>query len=179
MTDMDIESVKAKLRQVRPFLDQMRACKGMAFGDKEVKFDTALSAFLSAGRSVMYRLEQMASYETWRKGWDAQNPSKDSLLKCIHYKRGTDVHGRGSGYIAKPGEEIKVGSGSFYSDESGKVEVWGCPSPLLGVDLSATISKPEYVFDVCGTELPVIETCAEYLATIEQMVAQFEADTSS
>jgi hypothetical protein len=176
---MDIESVKAKLHQARSFLDEMRACQGRAFGDKEAKFEKAKGGFLGAGRSVVYRLEKMASYETWRKGWDAQNPSKDSLLKCIHNKRDTDVHERGSGHIAKPGEEIKVGSGSSYSDESGKLEVWGSPSPLLGVDLSATISKPDYVFDVCGTERPVTEACAEYLATLEQMVAQFEADTSS
>jgi hypothetical protein len=179
MTDMDIDSVNAKLHQARSFLDEMRACKGRAFGDKEAKFEKALGGFLGAGRSVVYRLEKMPNYTTWRKGWDAQNPSKDSLLKCIHDKRDTDVHERGSGHIAKPGEEIKVGSGSFYADESGKLEVWGCPTPLHGVELGATISKPDYVFDVCGTERPVIEACEEYLATIEQMVAQFEANSSS
>jgi hypothetical protein len=75
--DMDIDSVKAKLHQVRSFLDEMRACKRKTFGDREAKFDKALSGLLGAGRAVVYRLEKMPSYETWRKEWDAQNPSQD------------------------------------------------------------------------------------------------------
>jgi hypothetical protein len=171
--DMDIESVKTKLRQATSSLDEMRAYKRRVFGDNDAKFGKALSGFLGAGRSVVYLLEKMASYKTWRKEWNAENPSKDRLLKCIHDKRDTDVHEGSPGHTAKPGEEIKVGSGSSYSDESGKLEVWGPPG------LDATISKRDYVFDVCGTERPVTEACAEYLAALEQMVAQFEADTSS
>jgi hypothetical protein len=53
MTDMDIDSVNAKLHQARSFLDEMRACKGRAFGDKEAKFEKALGGFLGAGRSVV------------------------------------------------------------------------------------------------------------------------------
>ena len=83
------------------------------------------------------------------------------------------MHEGSPGHTPKPGEKIKVGTGSSYSDESGKLEVWGPPG------LDATISKRDYVFDVCGTERPVTEACAEYLAALEQMVAQFEADTSS
>jgi hypothetical protein len=49
----------------------------------------------------------------------------------------------------------------------------------MGVDLGATISKPQYVFDVSGTERPVSEMCAEYLTVLEQMVAKFKADTCS
>ena len=75
--------------------------------------------------------------------------------------------------------EIEVGPGSSYSDKFGRLEVWGSPSPLLEVDLSTTISKTDYVFDVCGTERPVTEACAEYLMVLEQMVAKFEADTSN
>jgi hypothetical protein len=54
----------------------------------------------------------------------------------------------------------------------------GSPSPLMGDDLGATISKPQYVFDVDGTERPVTEVCAEYLTVLEQMVAKYKADTS-
>jgi hypothetical protein len=170
---MDIESVKTKLHQARSSLDEMRACKRRVFGENEAKFGKALSGFVGAGRSVVYLLEKMASYKTWRKEWNAENPSKDRLLKCIHDKRDTDVHEGSPGHTAKPGEKIKVGTGSSYSDESGKLEVWGPPG------VSATISKRDYVFDVCGTERPVTEACEEYLATLEQMVAQFEAATSS
>ena len=177
--DMDIESVKTKLHQARSSLDEMRACKRRAFGDNEAKFGKALSGFLGAGRSVVYLLEKMASYKTWRKEWNSENPSKDRLLKCIHDKRDKEVHEGSPGHTPKPGEKIKVGPGSSYSDESGKLEVFGSPSPLLEVDLSTTISKTDYVFDVCGTERPVTEACAEYLTVLEQMVAKFEADTSN
>ena len=177
--DMDIESVKTKLHQARSSLDEMRAYKRRVFGDNDAKFGKALSGFLGAGRSVVYLLEKMASYKTWRKEWNGENPSKDRLLKCIHDKRDTDVHEGSPGHTPKPGEKIKVGTGSSYSDESGKLEVWGSPSPLLEVDLSTTISKTDYVFDVCGTERPVTEACAEYLMVLEQMVARFEGDTSS
>ena len=54
----------------------------------------------------------------------------------------------------------------------------GSPSPLLGVDLRATISKPRYFFDVDGAERPVTEVCAEYLTVLERMVARYEADTA-
>jgi hypothetical protein len=71
----------------------------------------ALSGFLGAGRSAVYRLEKMANYESWREAWNAQNLSKDSRLKCIHDKRDTDVHEGGSGPIVKS-KQIKVGVGS-------------------------------------------------------------------
>ena len=174
---MHSETVNVKLHQGRSFLDDMRACERRAFGDKEGKFNKALAGFLGAGRSVVYRLEKMPSYETWRKAWDAQNPSKDRLLKCIHSKRDTDVHERDPDRIVKS-KQIKVASGSSYSDESGTLEVWGSPGPLLEVDLGATIYVPQYFFDIDGTERPVTEVCAEYLMMLEQMVAQYEAETS-
>jgi hypothetical protein len=125
----------------------------------------------------VYRLEKMANYETWREAWNAQNPSKDSCLKRIHDKRDTDVHEGGSGPIVRL-KQIKVGVGDSYSDKSGTLESWGTPSPLIDVDTGATIYVPQHFFDIDGTERPVTEVCAEYLTALEQMVAQYEADTS-
>jgi len=109
---------------------------------------------------------------------DAQHQSEDRLLKYMHRKRAKEFHARGSGGRVETGE-IKVGSGSFYSDKAGKVEAWGSPSPLMGVDVSAAVFKHQYFFDVFGTQRPVTEVCEEYLRVLEQMVARFEADTSS
>jgi hypothetical protein len=175
---MGIESVEAKLHEARSFLEEMRNQEKKAFGDRG-RFDHLLSAFLNAGRSVDNRLrhEFKATYPAWRKAWNAEHPSEDRILKSMHDKRDTDFHERGSGRIVKT-KEIKVGIGSSYSDQSGTLEVWGSPSPLMGVDLGATISKPQYVFDVSGTERPVTEMCAEYLMLLEQMVAKYKADTS-
>src|SRR5215471_2671484 len=64
---------------------------------------------------------------------------EDACAACItRYEGSNDVHKRGSGHIAKT-EEIKVGTGSSYSDKEGKVESWGSPSALMGVDTSATV----------------------------------------
>jgi hypothetical protein len=173
---MGIENVEAKLHEARSFLDQMRHQEQRAF---KSQFHHYLSAFLNAGRSVDNRLrhEYKATYPTWRQTWDTQHPSEDRLLKETHDRRATDFHERGSGLIVKS-QQIKVGSGSSYSDKSGKLEVWGSPSPLMGVDLGATISKPQYVFEIRGAERPVTEVCAEYLAMLQEMVGQFKADQS-
>jgi hypothetical protein len=175
---MGIESVEAKLHEARSFLDEMRDQEQQAFGDSS-RFDHLLSAFLNAGRSVDYRLrhEFEATYPAWRMAWNAKHPSEDRILESMHAKRRVEVHESGSGRIVKSAQ-IKIGSGSSYSDKSGTLEVWGSPSPLMGVDLGATISKPRYVFDKCGTERPVTEVCAEYLTVLEQMVVKYKADTS-
>jgi hypothetical protein len=39
-------------------------------------------------------------------------------------------------------KEIKVGSGGSYSDSSGKLEVFGPPSAVIGVDTGATVYMP-------------------------------------
>jgi hypothetical protein len=174
---MAIETVRAKLNEARSFLAEMRDQEQRAFGDKKAQFDKALSGCLGAGRSAVYRLEKMPGYKTWREAWNAQNPSKDSLLKSVHDKRNTDVHERGFGHIAKP-VEIKVGIGGSYSDKSGTLQSWGSPSPSVGVDTRTTVHLSQHFFDVDGTERPVTEVCAEYLTVLEQMVAQYEADTS-
>ena len=108
--------------------------------------------------------------------WDAQHQSEDRLLKYMHRKRAKEFHARGSGGRVETGE-IKVGSGSFYSDKAGKVEAWGSPSALMGVDVDVTIFKQKHLFNVFGANLPVTEVYAKYLTVLEQMVAQFEADT--
>jgi hypothetical protein len=173
---MALEAVKAKLHEARSFLDEMRGQEQMAFGDKS-QFDHFLSAFLSAGRSVDYRLrcECKATYPGWRDKWNAQHTSEDRLIELMHNIRASEVHARGSGRSAKS-EQIKVGIGGSYSDKSGTLEIMGSPSPLMGGDMGATISKPLYIFNVFGTERPVTEVCNEYLTLLDQMVAQYEAD---
>jgi len=169
---------RGKLQEAREFLDEMRRQEQKAFGDKS-RFDYYLSAFLSAGRTVDYRLrhEYKESYPAWREKWNAQHPSEDRLLKFMHEKRRVEIHEGGSGRISRS-EQIKIGVGGSYSDESGTLEVMGSPTPLMGHDVGATITKARYFFDVDGTEGSVTEVCADYMTALERMVADFEAEMS-
>jgi hypothetical protein len=121
---MALDSVKTKLHEARSALSEMRDEEQKAAG--ESRYDHRLNAFLSAARSVDYRLrcECPNTYPDWRKQWNAQHPAEDSLVVFINSKRTDDVHKRGSGRTAKT-EEIKVGTGSSYSD--------GRESPELGI----------------------------------------------
>jgi hypothetical protein len=170
---MSIDSVKAKLYEAKSALSDMREEEQKAAG--ESRYDHRLNAFLSAARAVdnKLRYECPTTYPNWRKNWNVQYRADDLILEFINSKRAEEFHAGGSGRTGKA-EEIKVGTGSSYSDKGGKVESWGSPSALMGTDTSATISKHQYLFD----DRPATEVCEQGLAILEQMVAQFEADTS-
>jgi hypothetical protein len=174
---MAIDTVKAKLHEARSSLNEMRDEEQKAAG--ESRYNDRLSAFLSAARSVDYRLrcEYPATYPDWRKKWNVQHPAEDRLLEFLHNKRGHEVHGRGSCPSVET-EEIKVGTSSSYSDKAGTLQGGGSPSTLTGVQSSAATFKRKHFFNVSGIKRSVTEVCAEYLTVLEQMVAQFEADTS-
>jgi hypothetical protein len=173
----DIEPVKNKLGEARRHLADMRSQEQRAFGSR---FDDCLNAFLSAGRTVDYRLrrEYKATYPAWRTKWSAQHQLEDRLLEFIHKDRDVEIHESGSRRIVRV-EPIRIGIGGSYSDASGTLEVWGSPTLLLGDSAGATINKARYVFNVDGTERSVTEVCAEYLTTLEGMVADFEADLAT
>jgi hypothetical protein len=170
---MPIEIVKAKLHEARSYLNEMRD-EEKAFGPR---YYDRLSAFLSAARSVDYRLrcEYGDTYRSWRTTWNAQYQYEDHLLKCMHDKRDDEVHACGSGLSAKS-EEIKIGAAGGYSDKSGTFQSTGAPKALSGHDATGRTSKQTYLLNVCGTERPATEACEEYLTVLQKMVAQFEAD---
>jgi hypothetical protein len=173
---MNIENVHKKLGEARLFLGKMRERESLAF-DKG-QFDPHLSAFLNATRTVDYRLrhEQKKTYPKWRKAWDAKlTPAEDSLIKFMVDDRNVEVHGSGSGRSTKT-EEIKVGN--EYSDASGTVTTGGSGTLIASglPGMGAIIHKPAYYFTISGAERKATEACAEYLALLERMVAQFEAD---
>jgi hypothetical protein len=170
-TQMTIDSVEAKLREAETFLSQMRDQQDRAFGDN--KFDEYLSAFVGAGRAAVFQLERKYkfTYRDWRKGWNDQHNDKNLILKSMHDRRDANTHeGKALGHTNSP-EQIKVGSGSFYSDKSGRLENFSSPGPLMDADLSVTTLKPRYFFD----DRPVLEACEEYLAALKQMVADFKS----
>jgi hypothetical protein len=167
---MNIEGVEKKLREARFFLNEMIERERMAFGDGE-RFDFYLSAFLSAGRTVDYRLRhQQTAYPTWRTAWDTRNPAQQGLIKFMVDDRNIEVHESGSSRSTKT-EEIKVPVGGTYSDKSGTLQSMGSPWAA-----PAVIGKPTYNFTIDGTDRKATDACGEYLALLEQMVAAFKAD---
>jgi len=65
----------------------------------DILFVNCDSAFLSAARTVDYRLrhEHGTSYENWRAAWDkGLSPQQDSLNKFMTDDRAMEVHESGS-----------------------------------------------------------------------------------
>jgi hypothetical protein len=176
---MNLEQIGKKLREADFFLGKMREQESRAFGDKE-PFDFFLSAFLSATRTVDYRLrhEQKAIYPKWRAAWNASlSPGQNALIKYMVDDRNVEVHESGSGRSLKS-EEIPISGSTTYSDKSGTLHVFAPPRALMpdkaGPDV--VISKPSYHFTIGGTERSATEACAEYLSLLSGMVGQFKAD---
>jgi hypothetical protein len=164
----NVENVEKKLREAKFFLNKMSEQERLAFGDKE-PFDFYLSAFLSAARTVDYRLchEQAATYKVWRKTWDASlTPTENGLIKFMVDDRNIEVHESGSSHHMKM-QGTKV-VGNMYSDKSGTLTTIAAPGTSPTV-----IYKPAYNFTIAGTERKAAEACGEYLTLLEQMVTEF------
>jgi hypothetical protein len=71
-------------------------------------------------------------------------------------------------------EEVKVGVGGSYSDDSGTLTSMGSNIPGSGMG-GGVVYKPHYYFTIDDVERDVTEVCAEFLALLERMVAQFKA----
>jgi hypothetical protein len=179
-----IETGEKKLREAHRFLNEMRAQEQKAFGDKE-PFDHWLSAFLSAGMSVRDALHVEGggahdkTVKKWKETWEGQlPPAQKCIYDFMREDRNREVHRSGSQRVVES-KDVKVGVGGSYSDKSGTLTVMGSPSVLLGTDTGATISMPQYSFDICGVKRRVTEVCAEYLNLLEQMVAHYKANASN
>ena len=167
---MDLPTVDKKLREAIFFLKKMVEHEKLLFADKEI-FDFYLSAFLSATRTVDYRLrhEQAALYPIWRKAWDKTlTPAMEHLMKFLVDDRNVEVHARGSVRMEKV-EKIPIGNNYF--DGSGKVT---CVTPI-GYP-PAMVHKPAYFFTIDGTEQKARDACAAYLSLLRGMVEKFKAD---
>jgi hypothetical protein len=162
---LDLVRVHKKLLETQFFLYKMikqerRIFIGANPYDPFEQFDHYLSAFLSAARTVDYRLrhEQKAIYPDWRKAWDASlTLEENALIKFMVDDRNVEVHRSGSSR-----NEAREGIGT--------VTIGGMPP--------AVADKITFNFTIEGAERKVTEGCAAYLALLQRMVAQFEADHS-
>jgi hypothetical protein len=164
-------NVEKKLREARFFSDKMSEQEHGAFGRKE-QFEFYLSAFLSAGRSVHFRLrhEQGATYDKWRTAWDATlTQEQRDLIKFMVDERNDEVHesGGSSPTVETMIAELRVGT----------YRLPGATHTIAGpADALASVPVPAYCFTVNGTERKVTEACEEYLVLLEKMVAKFKVD---
>jgi hypothetical protein len=171
--NVDLSRVRKKLEEAGFFLDKMSEQEQRLTGHR-VPFDYYLSAFLSAGRTVDYRLchEHKAIYKPWRKAWNARiTPDENRLIKFMVDDRNDEIHESGSSRtVGEEGVPLPVGryqsqhDGIFFSDD-----VVGSSSPNL-------IFRPSYSFTIDRADCKATEACRKYLALLQRMVADFEAD---
>ena len=177
---MDLSNVHKKPREAGFFLDAMWHEEQRIVGYKE-PFDFYLSAFLSAGRTVDYRLrhEQGTLYRPWRKAWDKKLPTKArGLIEDLIIDRNIEVHENGSSRNVGH-EDIPLGYGEYRFSDGSKIEISGTPSPLSGDNTPpASVRRRTYSFTIAGVERKATDACRDYLDLLNRMVAQFEADHS-
>lgn len=170
---LDIARVHKKIGEAHFFLGKMTEQEGRIVGDKE-PFDYYLSAFLSAGRTVDYRLrhEQAGIYPAWRTAWDANlAPQESTLIKFMVDDRNDEVHERGSSRtIAQEGVEFGIGEHRLPGG-GGMISISGPPTMP-----PAVLYRPTYSFTIDGANCKATEACREYLALLRRMVSQFETD---
>ncbi len=175
---MDVSIAEKKLREARFFLDHMRVQEGRAAGDREV-YDFFLSAFLSASRSVLLRLEEARGpfakvFLPWRKtvwGRGLPRPERKAANRLVEFfatERNLEVHRGGARRVER---ETSIPVHSSYSDRSGNYFVYSPPDAP-----PAELIVPEYYVTIRGVERKATEACAEYLGLLDRMVATFKAD---
>ena len=73
--------------------------------------------------------------------------------------------------MAQEGVELGIGT---HRIDGGVLTIDGVPTPLSGME--SVGYRPTYSFIIDGTERKVTDVCGTYLALLQRMVAQFEAD---
>ena len=159
-----------KLKEANFFFAKMRERAAMAFGNHE-EFDFYLSAFLSAARSVTFRLENERSdeYKKFRDSYFKKlSPDDDEIFKFMNEERVHEIHKKGSMRDCRD-EPIPVYDS--YQDKSGSVKIFTTPG--LSEGPPATISKPEYFYEINGIKRSVISVCKQYLGLLDSLIKNF------
>jgi hypothetical protein len=67
----------------------------------------------------------------------------------MHANRNSEVHGGGPKLTIEE-KTIRIPVAGTYEDKSGTMTMMGSPGPLIGADISGSISMPEYFFTIGG-----------------------------
>jgi hypothetical protein len=172
---VDLSRVTKKLRETEFFLDKMKRHEGGTSADELERFDFYLSAFLSAARTVTYRLQhEQQNYKSWRPGWDARQSEADrALIKYLVDDRNVEVHESGSARMSSETER-NVAPGTYRIANGGVVTVTGPP----GMTNAARLSLLTHSFTIEGVEREALEACGKYLGLLALLVQDFKNDHS-
>ncbi len=172
----DYRQVDRKVREARYFLGEMNRIAVAARNGNLQQVEVVgfhLSAFLSAARSIDYRLRNVAQdvYRDWRRAWDANLSAADAaLITAMIDDRNVEVHETGTRADTRDTER-RFEPGEYRVEGLGTLQVTG-PG---GMGPMATIIGAEYWIAIDGAERRAAEACQEYLGLLEEMVRDFEA----
>jgi len=172
---MDIARLHKKIAEADFFLRKMIEQEPRIIGDKD-PFDYYLSAFLSAAMSVrggfQYRQNRPRNnaIKAWREQWESDlTPEERTLYDFMRKDRVDEIHDSGSSRdVGQEGVPFAIGT---HHVDGGSVTISGPP----GME-PAVAYRPTYSFTIGRAERKVTKACAAYLALLQRMVAQCEAD---
>jgi hypothetical protein len=173
--EIGYRATSQKIAEADFFLRKMIEQEPRIIGDKD-PFDYYLSAFLSAAMSVrggfQYRHNRPrnSAIKAWRAQWESNlTPEEASLYDFMRKDRVDEVHDSGSSRdVGQEGVPFPIGT---HHVDGGIVTISGPP----GMEPSVAY-RPTYSFTIDRAERKVTEACAAYLALLQRMVAQCEAD---
>jgi hypothetical protein len=168
---MDLAQVRKKLREAEFFLGRMMEHEQQLIGDRE-PFDFYLSAFLSAARTVDYRLrhEQNPTYKAWRERWDSSlTGEENALIKFMVDDRNFEVHESGS--TRSLGSQVKEFGGGVHRLGASEMMI----TAPVGVP-PAVLHKSTYKLTIGAVDHDATKASELYLKLLNRMVSQFQHD---
>jgi hypothetical protein len=161
-----------KLREAMNFLQLLSEKDTTPVRDPEEVLHL-LSAFLSAGRSVTFVLQNEAkeAYNKWFPKWMASLPAEDQqLLVAMNDQRVSEVHKTGADAHAElrrvPITEIQTDDRSHPAYGFHWYGPPGTPVPTLG--------RIEHFFKLGDDPEQIIDVCRRYYTVLERLVREFK-----
>lgn len=166
-----IPRTERKPREARFFLGWMHKAKESLALDRE-DFDFYLSAFLSAGRSVTFCLqnENKERYDAWFLAWRDALPETDrQLLGFMNGQRVAEVHKLGAD-VSPQVEMVPVphaGTPALGYPAHYVVFGWTDEAPL------ATVGQRARYFELGETRQEAVANCVRYLEILKKLLQDF------
>jgi len=166
-----IEKTQRKLHEAQFFYRHLVAERERT-SRKPGAFEYYFSAFLSAARSVPWRMEkeEKEKYLAWRPTWEEKLTSEErKLLKFTNELRVDEVHRAGADTIVES-EEIAINellSSSPYQHPAYSMRSSAPPG------LPSAKARPAYYLKHPNGKAEVTAMCKQYLDYLEKLVREF------
>jgi hypothetical protein len=167
-----IEATQKKLRETQFFAQLLLRESENVVSNEPEAFVYFLSAFLSAGRSVTFALqnEEKEKYDAWfQLWWNAQTPEDRDLMDALKLQRNVEQKQGGAKTTVEwqyiPITEVR-------RDERGH--------PAYGIHWFAPPDTPlpqvgrlVHSFELAGSKAEVTAACKRYVDLLEKLVREF------